>query len=257
MQSEPQPISDLPKAPPVSESESVASGQTPSEMPGAFQLFGPSWQALKLNFWTFIQGVIIPCLVFVVPLAAAALSYFILSSRTDSNTAPNVSPIINVVLLVVGFVGVIGMIATIIFLLPFMYTLKLLSAKGVKIGFRATLKNARPYIWRILGLYIIRGLIILAGFILFIVPGLFMWRRYMLAPFYLLDKNTKIMEAMKMSAADSKPFSGAIWGMIGVYVIIGLAGIIPLAGYILGPVMGIAYCCAQATRYLQVQKAKA
>jgi hypothetical protein len=78
----------------------------------------------------------------------------------------------------------------------------------------------------------------------------------MLAPYYLVDEDIGIMAAMKKSAADSKPFSGAIWGMMGLYTAFFVLGIVPFIGGIVGSIFSIVYLCAGAVRYLQIKQAK-
>jgi uncharacterized membrane protein len=96
------------------------------------------------------------------------------------------------------------------------------------------------------------SLIIGVGFLLLIVPGLFLLRRYILAPYFLVDKELSINEALNQSAAFSKKYSGAVWGLIGVTILISLLGIIPVLGGIASAILGIAYYCAPALRYKEV-----
>jgi hypothetical protein len=226
--------------------------QDTKRLPGAFELFGPSWKAFKLNAGTFVLGVLIPILLFLIPIAIALIGIYA-SSPTDSYGNNSSHTAYNVIVLIFGILGVVALA---VFFLPFIYMLKLQSAMGNKITFKATLKHSRRFVWRMLGLYILRSLAISFGFLLLIVPGFYMWRRYMLAPFYLIDEDSKVLDAMKKSAEDSKPFSYALWGMIGVYVLIQLIGIVPLVGWLISGIMGIVYCCAQAIRYLQIKRAK-
>jgi hypothetical protein len=107
---------------------------------------------------------------------------------------------------------------------------------------------------RLIGLYIVVFLVTLVGFVLLIVPGLIMIRRYYLAPYVMLDKNCGIREAMDRSAAISKPYSGYVWGIIGVAILIGLIGIIPLVGSLIAFVMGMFYSVAPALRYQELKK---
>src|SRR5436190_2021153 len=48
--------------------------------------------------------------------------------------------------------------------------------------------------WRMLGLYIVSTIIIVVGFLLLIVPGIYMVKRYFLAPYVMLDKKVSIRE---------------------------------------------------------------
>lgn len=108
--------------------------------------------------------------------------------------------------------------------------------------------------WRMLGLYILVGLFIFVGLILLIIPGLIMIRRYFLAPYVMLDKRPKsIMEAMEISARMSKPYSGSIWGIIGVMFLIGLISIIPVIGWLASFFLGVAYSVAPALRYQELK----
>src|SRR5665213_3209033 len=66
--------------------------------------------------------------------------------------------------------------------------------------------------WRMLGLYIVMGLLIGIGFILLIIPGLFALRRYLLAPYVMLDKKCGIKEALDKSAELSLINPGSVWG---------------------------------------------
>ena len=79
-----------------------------------------------------------------------------------------------------------------------------------------------------------------------------MLKRYILAPYFLVDKNLGIMEAMNQSAEASKKYSSALWGLIGVTFLISLPGIIPVLGAIVSALLGIAYYCAPAVRYREV-----
>lgn len=106
---------------------------------------------------------------------------------------------------------------------------------------------------RMVGLYLLVGLYILVGLILFIIPGLIMIRRYYLAPYVLLDKKCGIKEAMEYSAAISKPHPGAVWGVIGVMVLIGLISIVPFIGGLIAFIVGALYSVAPALRYQELK----
>lgn len=122
------------------------------------------------------------------------------------------------------------------------------------IAFNRLWATTREIGWRLIGLYIVTGLIIFVGFILLIIPGLIMLRRYFLAPYVMIDKNCGIREAMDRSAAISKPHSGYIWGIVGVTILISMIGIIPLIGSIVAFVMGMFYSVAPALRYQELKK---
>jgi uncharacterized membrane protein len=108
--------------------------------------------------------------------------------------------------------------------------------------------------WRMFGLYLLIGLYIIVGLILFIIPGLIMLRRYLLAPYVMLDTRCGITEAMEKSAELTKPYSGYIWGIIGVMFLIGLFNIIPGIGWMIAFVLGMFYSVAPAIRYQELKE---
>lgn len=194
-------------------------------LPSAFKLFSPSWKAVQLNIVTFIELILIPVMV--------SLVFSVLSrSRSASLTLGLVSDVI-------AFLFAPALIIT-----------QLKSIRGQTIDLSQALQEGLRFFWRYLGLIICMGFVIIIGLVLFIVPGLIMLRRYFLAPYYLIDKDLGIFEAMRMSAADSKPVSGAVWGVIGVSVLFGL-----LVFFLVGILLSVMYYCAPALRYQQIAKA--
>lgn len=81
---------------------------------------------------------------------------------------------------------------------------------------------------RIVGFSLLFGLMLAVGFVLLIIPGLIVLRRYILTPYFLIDENLGIREAMQRSAAASKPMSKHIWAML--LVIFSFTGLGVLCG---------------------------
>jgi hypothetical protein len=113
---------------------------------------------------------------------------------------------------------------------------------------------SKEMVWRMLGLYIVMALYITVGLIFLIIPGLIMLRRYFLAPYVMLDTKCDIKEAMERSAAMSKPYSNAIWSVIGVMVVISIINAIPYIGWLIAGIAGMFYSIAPALRYQQLKK---
>lgn len=126
-------------------------------------------------------------------------------------------------------------------------------AKGSTIRLEKLWATTRELGWRMVGLYLLIFLYILVGFILFIVPGIIMIRRYFLAPYVMLDKKTGIKESMDLSASMSKPYSGAVWAIIGVQFLIGLINILPFIGGLVAFVVAALYSVAPALRYQELK----
>lgn len=143
---------------------------------------------------------------------------------------------------------------------PANFYLQLQGTKGKTPSVKECYRQGFPYFWRLIGLNILTGLFIFAGFLALVVPGFILWRRYFLSSYYLMDQNVGIREAMKRSSADSKKAAGYIWGVIGVQAVMSLAAavvrIIPIFGIIAAPVISALPIFVPALRYYEVQKVK-
>lgn len=82
--------------------------------------------------------------------------------------------------------------------------------------------------WKIIGFELFVGLIVVAGLLLLIVPGIIaayiLIQRYYLAPYYIVGKSLSIREAMSMSRRETANYSGQIWGVAGVSALLTLFG---------------------------------
>ncbi len=75
-------------------------------------------------------------------------------------------------------------------------TLNLLDKK--KLSYTELWENAK-YFWRFLGASILYGLIVTAGLLLFIVPGIYLMIKYQFVSYLIVDKNMTIRDAFKKS----------------------------------------------------------
>lgn len=215
-----------------------------SEVPSAFSLFGPSWEKVRFNLETFVKLGIVPL----------ALSVIMSLQRIahHADTFSTATPSMPVSYSILTFLAAI---VTFIVAPALLYT-QLKSAQSVKITAGEALRASGDFFWRFYGLVIVVGVIVIVGLILFIVPGIFMIKRYLLSPFFLIDKDMGILDAMKRSAETSKQYGGAIWGLIGVETLIALVGVIPLVGWLANWAGAIAYYCAPALRYEELKSLK-
>jgi uncharacterized membrane protein len=231
-----------------------------NKLPGAFSLFGPSWQAFKVNWVILVFGVLVPIVALLLVVAFLQLVvHFVFSgvSATDggfSLWSTTVSTV-NIVSVIIGA-------GAILFAIPLAsalyYYTKLASASGVKLRYWPSVRRSLHFFWRILGLTLLRFILVFCGLILLVVPGLIVLRRYMLAPYYLIDEDLGVFEAMRRSLKGSKTFSGALWGLIGVYVVVAVASIllniIPIVGWLFSIVLSLVTLCLAAVRYVQVRE---
>lgn len=79
------------------------------------------------------------------------------------------------------------------------------------------------YFWRVLGAEILIFIIIIAGLILFIIPGLYFALRFMFVISLIIDKDLDISEAMKESTSMTRGIKWSLLGFvlaaIGVFVL--------------------------------------
>lgn len=238
----------MPPTEPVAPAEQPATPAAPEvtptpaddKLPSAFSLFKPSWEAVKVNLGTFI----------VLGLLSAVL--YGVFALTILGTSKNSTGSLGSGAFAALAAGSLFALLWAVIFGPAMVYVQLKSAAGTKVTASEAIKNGLHFAIKFLGLSIVMGLVIGIGFLLLIVPGLFMLRRYILAPYFLIDKNLGIMESMNQSAEASKKYSGALWGLIGVTFLISLPGIIPFIGAIVSTILGIAYYCAPALRYKEV-----
>lgn len=231
-----QPSSPAPHHPPV--------GAT--KLPSAFTLFGRSLHILGFNILTILGLVVLPAVIIWVVLVVFFASLYALgnaSSQADTGA--------NVAMIALGMAFVLGCIVGSIIINSALVVTLLKGARDEKIRFGEALRQGLHFAWRLFILSIVIGLLVMVGLILFIVPGLFVLKRYILAPYYLVDHTIGPLEAMRRSAEDSKRFGGAIWGLIGVTVLIGIASVIPFGG-----ILQLLYYGAPAARYEEITRAK-
>jgi hypothetical protein len=224
-------------------------GVTSSELPSAFKLFKPSWEAVKLNFWTFILLALAPMVLWAIAAIAGG------SNAAFEKSGPAVETGLTALNGTALVAGVLVMLVLIFVIGPALVYTQVKSVQAQKVGVGDAFKKGLHYALRFLGLSICVGLLVVVGLILLIVPGLIMIRRYFLSTYLLIEQDQGVFETMRRSAALSKGNgrSMAIWGVIGVTFLISLLGIIPILGTIASFVLGIAYYCAPAVRYFQLK----
>lgn len=223
---------------PTEKSYTATTTQLPT-LPSAFTLFRSSIETLLVNIWTFV-------LLFTIP------SIFIVAGSIVDYISGGVHGSLPTFFWVGVSLTGIGALLTIL-AMPALLMTQINSAKGQLYEVDSALKDGFRIFWRYFGLMLTLMFIFIASFILLIVPLFFALRRYLLAPYYLADHNIGIMEALERSAADSKNFSGSIWGLIGVQTLNGFVASVPLFGWALNA----SYYCGPVVRYMQIKAAAA
>lgn len=229
-------------------------------MPSAFDLFTPSKEIVLKNIWVFAP-LYAALFIFYVhswiwqPLPGQHIRLWQHASGFSSGWLGSPLPAY-FSFLVVGF-SLLWLILTLIIGTAaqiMSHAAQLDAAQSQHLDFQNLWRIVRRQGWRLLGLYIVMAVIFTIGFALLIVPGLFMLRRYLMAPYVMIDKNTSISESLSQSAALSLKNTHAVWGLIGVLFIIGLVNIIPYFGGLAAFALGSLYSVAPALRYEQLKK---
>lgn len=223
----------------------------PVGLTGAFDLFGKSWSRVQANLNTFLVLYAFPFLLSFLQVTGAddmderKVNYF------ASGSMPNLS-----LTTTFGAGIILAVLFTLIYIFTtiMLYSLELRAAQGHKPSLSELWQTAQKFWLRMVGLGIVVGLVVVGGLILFIVPGLIFIRRYFLSPFVMLDEDVSITEAMRRSAALTKPYSGSVWSVIGVSVLIALVSIVPLVGWIISFILAAMYSVAPAIRYQELKK---
>ena len=224
-----------------------AAAQKPQFM-GAFDLFKPSINIIKLNFLPFVLLGIIPFLVMVAGMIMlmAGSSSDELTKEVNINGAAGVT---GVLIAIVGFIGsvLVG---------PGYLVIQLKGAHGEKAQAWPAFKEGLHYFWRYLGVSILQTLIFFAALIALVIPFFFAYRRYLLAPYYVVGRNMGVMEALRQSAADSITYKSPMWGLVGVESLLFVLSAIPGLNYVIW-IPQVLYACAPAHRFKEIGDASA
>lgn len=141
---------------------------------------------------------------------------------------------------------------------PVSYYLQLRAASGKVPTIAECYRRGLPFWLRIVGFEILFVIMLIIGFVLLIVPGLVVLRRYYLTPYYIINKDLPIGAAMKMSARETKPVSGWVWGMFGVMLVFiflqATISSIKFIGPIIAVLISLIYLFGPALRWQEVSR---
>ena len=204
-------------------------------------LFAPSMNAFTKNLPTFIILLALPFLV--------TLSNYP-NGMSDNNDMAIGTPVILVIIFGIAIFLIIYLI-----LGALTTKLQLEAAKGKVVSLRQLWASTKSRIVTFGLLCIAIAALVTVGLIAFIIPGIIFIRRYVMAPYILLDNDDMtISEAMNKSAEMSKPYSGYILGVVGILILLSFTTVIPITGPILSFALTSIYGIALPLRYLEIKK---
>lgn len=214
----------------------------------AFKLLKQSWQGVKLNLGTFLLLYLTPFILVAILLAillpAIGLGALLTNGEVDFSNA-SVTATAGVAI----FIGLLGLIVLSVYLSIASIITQFKSIRGEKIGFVDAINQSSDYFWRFIGLAIVSSLIILAGLILLILPGLLAIFFLLLASYFLIDKNTTIREALKGSFEITKANWKIVTALVVVQAAVSAIGIIEGIGSFVSLLLAFAYLCLPAILY--------
>src|SRR5688572_27636134 len=199
-------------------------------MPGAFELFKPSMEIIKRNLTAFLVLLGLPTLLILIGNGPDTMGGGL---TVQSDPAEAASPLFALIGLIGG---IFCLLAT-----PGVILLQLKGARKEHIEMGEAFTKGLRYFWKLLGLTICLIVIFAVSLLLLIVPFFFALRRYILAPYYLVDRDLGVFEALKVSAQESQGKWGAIYGIVGVIILLSLINIIPLVGWVASAVLSFLY----------------
>jgi uncharacterized membrane protein len=174
------------------------------------------WGVMKANLWFFVGLGFVFMVVIYLPIVAI----FVMKAQHLPRTADITGEIL---LRVLGYViGIIVKIGLIKIALSF--------CDEQKPPF-ATLFDAWDCFWRVVGVGILYGLIVLAGFILFIIPGIVWVVKFSLCYYFVIDKGLGPIQALK---ASSRATMGVKWQLFGFGLLCGLINLLGMLCLIVG-----------------------
>ena len=147
----------------------------------------------------------------------------------------NLPPLVSIPLGLIGYVYQI--FATSFVFLGF---IKLYNSE--KPGIKELAKESLSNLWKFALLNILVGLIVSAGFLLFIVPGVILGLTYYASTYIFLEKKLGIIESLKESKKLTSDYKGQLFlttlgiGLLSIFIIIFPAGVVTLLAFALGTI---------------------
>lgn len=110
--------------------------------------------------------------------------------------------------------------------------------------------------FRILLIELALVLLIGAGLLLLVLPGLYLIGRLVMAPYILVDQNTKVVEALNRSWELTKGKMWQVYNVLLFGILIALPNLVPIIGPPIALALAIAYSVALPLRYFEMKGAK-
>jgi hypothetical protein len=166
--------------------------------PGAFGAFKPSRSAVRKSLSTLIWLAVLDILVNIV----VSIILKILFGNVGGSTIYDVGSL---------FISAFFIVTQVYIFLK--------GIEGRRVELNEVYNAVKPFWMRMVLLDLLIVVTVIGGLILLIIPGIYFALRLSLAPYFLVDKNTDVMDAYKASWEATKGNTGKILGIIGVYIL--------------------------------------
>lgn len=209
--------------------------------------FTDSWKLVRPAFELYKRHAVTASLVFSVPALLMYLGKLFIDDKSFSiGWALSGIPMI-----FTGFIWLVPNISA-----SYYFQLRVIGG-GKKPGISEIYRNSIRFLPRLAGLYLMITLAIAGGLILLVVPGAKALRKYFFAPYFLVDEDSGIRQAMQRSAKTSETAKGTIWGTVGVLVALGgiaygVSALVPKYGPAIAALLAATYLLIPALRYKEV-----
>jgi len=183
------------------------------------------WNIMKPNIWFFVG-------VLVVAWAIAGIPHVV--ANILQRESAGISIIFRIIAWAVDIIISIGLITI---------ALKFLDDEVPKFE---DLFSFKPYFWRYFGASILTGLVVWAGLILLIVPGIYWALKFQFFGYFVVDQNCEPIESMRRSSQITQSVKWKLLGFGVVLAIINVIGAICLfvGLFVTVPVTLLAYSSA-------------
>jgi|SaaInlStandDraft_6_1057023.scaffolds.fasta_scaffold97123_2 uncharacterized membrane protein len=173
------------------------------------------WERFKEKFGTLILAT----LVFVLILVGLVVVGAVLSEVHEALT---------VIFVLIAFIAALVMAPGFTRLF-----LNIIDHKEAKVG---TLFSEAGRALPLLAVKLLYGLIVMGGLILFIVPGIYWALEFCLAPWLVVDKKMKVMDALRESARITKGYK---WDILAFYKVVSMVASIGIIAFYVGIIVTI------------------
>jgi membrane-anchored glycerophosphoryl diester phosphodiesterase (GDPDase) len=133
--------------------------------------------------------------------------------------------------------------------------LSVMAAKNRTVSFSEVWDCFKKTWWKIILVALLSGLLVIAGLLAFIIPGLYLLSRLVFAWIIVIDKKTGVIEALNQSWDLTKGRAWIVFVTLFFGVLLGIISAVPVIGPIISTALAIAYSVALPLRYYELKAA--